>query len=164
VKLLPHKLIHEFLEQSAERFPDKIALIHEDTRATYAEINTKANALAQYLIDNNVKPGDRVVIILENSLDYIVSYYGTLKSGAVAVPLSTDLKPDNLNPLIAELEPAVIISNNRFDRLLKASDQDLLKTIKHINLSLNSINTTNSKNPINSTNSINTVGLPASQQ
>ena len=98
MKVLPHKLIHEFLEFSAEKYPDKVALIHEDVRATYAEINAKANALAQYLVDAGIQTGDRVVMILENSLDYVVGYYGTLKTGAVIVPLSTDLKPDGLNP------------------------------------------------------------------
>ena len=44
-------LIHHFLEQSARRYPDKIALIHEDTRATYAEINDQANQLATAQID-----------------------------------------------------------------------------------------------------------------
>ena len=72
-----------------------------------------------------VKKGDRVVILLENSLEYVVAYYGILKAGAVAVPLSTDLKPDGLNPLLAELEPAAIISSSRFERLLQASDLDV---------------------------------------
>jgi long-chain acyl-CoA synthetase len=125
-----HQLIHHFLEKSAERYPDKIALIHEETRATYAEINTKANQLANHLIESNVQSGDRVIILLENSLDYVVSYYGILKAGAVAVPLSTDLKPDGLNHLIAELDPKALISNKRFERLLKASDSTLLKNVK----------------------------------
>ena len=147
MKQLNHKLIHHFLEHSAECYPDKIALIHENTRATYAEINTQANHLAQHLIDSNVNPGDRVVIILENSLDYVVSYYAILKTGAVAVPLSTDLKPDNLNPLLAELEPAAIITNNRFDRLIKATDQALIRNIKIKNHDFNFIN-----NPISAKN------------
>ncbi|MFC1877550.1 class I adenylate-forming enzyme family protein [Thermodesulfobacteriota bacterium] len=147
MKQLNHKLIHEFLEHSAERYPDKIALIHEDTRATYAEINTQANHLAQHLMDSNVNPGNRVIIILENSLNYVISYYGILKAGAVAVPLSTDLKPDNLNPLLAELEPAAIITNDRFDRLIKATDQALIRNIKikiqDFNFINNSISTKN---------------------
>lgn len=127
-----HKLIHHFLEQSAEAYPDKIALVHEDVHATYSEINNKANQLAHWLIDQGVQLGDRVVILLENSLEYAISYYGTLKAGAVAVPLSTDLKPDGLNPLIAEIEPKVIISSSRFERLLKASDQSLVQNSKLI--------------------------------
>jgi non-ribosomal peptide synthetase component E (peptide arylation enzyme) len=42
-------LIHHFLENSAQRLPDKIAFIHEDVRASYAEINSKADRLAQFL-------------------------------------------------------------------------------------------------------------------
>ncbi|MBN1832700.1 MAG: acyl--CoA ligase [Deltaproteobacteria bacterium] len=117
-----HTLIHHFLEQSAEAYPDKIALIQEDVRATYAEINTKANQIAHWLINQGVQSGDRVVLLLENSLEYVIGYYGALKASAVVAPLSTDLKPDGLNPLLAELEPKAIISSSRFERLLKATD------------------------------------------
>lgn len=86
-----------------------------------------ANSLAHWLVDAGVKNGDRVAFILENSLEYVVTYYGILKTGAIAVSLSTDIKPDSLNALIGELEPAVIITNNRFERLIKASDQVLIQ-------------------------------------
>jgi len=118
-------LIHDFLESSAERFPDKTALIHGPVRATYAEINMQANALAHWLIEQGISAGDRVVIILENSLEYVVGYYGVLKAGAVSVPLSTGLKPDGLKPLLDELEPTFIISSSRFERLLQAADLSL---------------------------------------
>ena len=118
----PPTLIHHFLESSAKRFPDKIALVHEDVRASYTQINAAANRLAHWLISQNVAPGDRVAILLENSLEYVVSYYGILKTGAIAVPLSTDLKPDTLQPLLAELEAKILISNFRFERLLKATN------------------------------------------
>lgn len=115
-------LIHHFLENSAKRFPDKLAVIHEKTRATYGQVNAAADQLAAFLVNRSVLKGDRVVILMENSFEYIVAYYGILKAGGVAVPLSTDLKPDGLNPLLAELEPTVIISSARFERMLQASD------------------------------------------
>ena len=115
-------IIHHFLEESTGLFPDKTALIHEEVRATYAQINAKANRLAHWLINLGVSKGDRIVLVLENCLEYVVSYYGVLKAGAVAVPLSSDLKPDGLRPLLEELEPEVIISSARFERLLKATD------------------------------------------
>lgn len=124
--------IQNFLENSAARFPDKIALIHGDVRATYAQINTAANSLSNWLIENKVSIGDRVVILLENSLEYVISYYAILKSGAIAVPLSTAHKPDTLNPLLSELEPATIITSKKFERLLNASDITLIKNSKLI--------------------------------
>jgi long-chain acyl-CoA synthetase len=122
---MKNKLIHHFLESSAQRFPDKVAVIHEKTRATYRQVNADADQLAAFLVGRDVQKGDRVVILMENSVEYIVAYYGILKAGAVAVPLSTDLKPDGFNPLLAELEPAAIISSARFERLLQASNLDV---------------------------------------
>lgn len=119
---MTHTLIHHFLEESARRYSDKVAIIHEDVRATYSEIDNNANQLAYWLIEMGVAHGDRVILLLENSLEYVVSYYGVLKAGAVAVPLSTDLKPDGLRPLLAELEPKVIISSTKFERVLQATD------------------------------------------
>jgi acyl-CoA synthetase (AMP-forming)/AMP-acid ligase II len=115
-------LIHHFLESSAAAFPDKTALVHEDVRASYAQINADANRLARWLASRGLAPGDRVAVLLENSLEYVVSYYGILKAGAAAVPLGTDLKPDALRPLLAELEPKMLISSARFERLLKATE------------------------------------------
>ena len=115
-------LIHHFLEKSARDFPEKVALIHEDIRATYAQINSKADQLACLLGDLGVTKGDRVVLILENCLEYVVSYYGILKAGAVAVPLSSDIKPEGIGFFLKELEPKVIIASNRSERALKAAD------------------------------------------
>jgi long-chain acyl-CoA synthetase len=115
------KLIHHFIEESTRLFPDKTALVHEEIRATYKQINANADRLAHWLIGLGVSKGDRVVLGLENCLEYVVSYYGVLKAGAVAVPLSTDLKPDGLIPLLKELEPEAIIASSRFERVLKAT-------------------------------------------
>jgi len=80
-------LIHHFLEESTELFPDKTALVHDEVRATYKQINTKANRLANRLINLGISKGDRVVLLLENCMEYVVSYYGIIKAGAVAVRL-----------------------------------------------------------------------------
>ncbi|BBO67308.1 acyl-CoA ligase (AMP-forming), exosortase A system-associated [Desulfosarcina alkanivorans] len=119
---MENNLIHHFLENSAARHPDKVAIIHEKTRATYRQVNKDSDRLASFLVGRRVEKGDRVVILMENSVEYVTAYYGILKAGAVAVPLGTDLKPDGLIPLLAELEPAAIITSARFERLLQASD------------------------------------------
>lgn len=115
-------LIHHFLERSTIRFPDKTALIHGDIRATYSEINNRANNLALHLIENGLTPGDRVVLLMENCLEYVISYYGILKTGAVGVPLSSDLKAEGLRAILAELEAKCFISSSRFEKLLQAAD------------------------------------------
>jgi len=117
-------LIHHFLEKSAQLFPDKIALIHENVRTSYFQINTAADKLACRLIDLGIRPGDRVAIFLDNCQEYVISYYGILKTGAIAAPLSRDLKPDGLRLLLGKLRPKIIISERKYERRLKAADLD----------------------------------------
>lgn len=136
-------LIHHFLENSARRWPDKIALVHEDVRATYRQINSQANNLAAYFVEEGVVSGDRVVILLENSLEYVVAYYAALKAGAVAVPLNTELKADGLLPLLHELDAKCLVSSRKFERLLRSVDFSIT-TIRSIviykpKLSLNQV-------------------------
>jgi len=124
-------LVHHFLEQSAVRYPGKIAVIHDAVSASYGEVNGLANRLARFLIGMGVRKGDRVVLMFENSLEYVVGYYGTLKAGAVSVPLNTDLKSDGLKHLLGEIEPAFVIASNRFEKLMCDNTSDL-PTIKGI--------------------------------
>lgn len=117
-------LIHHFLENSTRRFPDKVALVFEEVRATYRQLNALANSLARFLVAHGVIPGDRVVFLLENSLEYAVAYYGALKAGAVAVPMNTELKGESLVPLLQELEAKCLLTSQRFERLLRTLDLD----------------------------------------
>ncbi|MBW2109627.1 MAG: acyl--CoA ligase, partial [Deltaproteobacteria bacterium] len=115
-------LIHHFLETSAELYPDKVALIHKDVQATYAEINARANRMASWLSERGVHQGDRVALILKNGLEYVITYFAVLKAGAVEVSLSTDIKPDGLTPLLKSLQPKVLVSSFHFEKLLKETD------------------------------------------
>jgi len=121
-------LIHNFLENSAAKYPDKVAVIHDDQRTTYAQLNTQATNLATHLQANGITKGHQVALLLENSTDYITAYYATLKSGAAAAPLNPGLKPDGLQYLLNDLEPSAIITNFKAERLLKAVNLD------HLNL------------------------------
>jgi long-chain acyl-CoA synthetase len=115
-------LVHHFLEHSARLYPDKVAIIHGKVRTTYSEINTRADNLANYLISIGAQKGDRIALLMENCVEYVVSYYGIMKAGAVAVPLNSDLKPEGLRYAIEDLNANVLISSSRFEKLIIASD------------------------------------------
>ena len=114
--------VHGFLENSADNYPDKIALIHEGQRFTYSEIEGQANNLARTLSACGVMPGDRVITILHNSIEYVVSYYASMKCGGVAVPLSSDIKSSGLKTILSELGATALITSSRFEDLLAESD------------------------------------------
>ena len=116
------ELVHQFLEESARRFAGKTALVHGEVRATYAEIDDAADRVAGWCRREGVAAGDRVILLLENGLPYVIAYYGILKAGAVAVPLSADLKPDGIRPVLASVAPRLAIASRKCERALLAAD------------------------------------------
>ena len=118
-------LVHHFLENSAALFPDKIAVVHERSRAEYSQINRWANQLAHSLFNAGVSAGDRIVLLSENSIEYTFCYYGILKAGCIAVSLNTDIKPCGLTDILRELEPKVLIVSSTFEESARALDLSL---------------------------------------
>jgi long-chain acyl-CoA synthetase len=115
-------MIHHFLETSAARFPDKPAIIHGRGRHTYAAVNRLANHLANRLLDRGVNPGDRIALLSENSLEYVLGFYAVLKAGCVAVPLNTEIKPDALVKTLRLLEAKVFLASRKFERVARSID------------------------------------------
>jgi acyl-CoA synthetase (AMP-forming)/AMP-acid ligase II len=101
-------------------------VIHNGQRVSYREVNARANAIAKWLIENGAAKGDRVVLMMENGPDYIAGYYGALKAGASAVPLSPELKAAAIGPIVSELEPKALIATKCPEVELKAIGPDLL--------------------------------------
>jgi amino acid adenylation domain-containing protein len=89
-------LVNDFLQGSAERFPDKVALICDGKRLTYAQIEEQANHVANALRALGVERGDRVAIWLPNSVEAVVAIFATLKAGGTFTVLNATTKFDKL--------------------------------------------------------------------
>ena len=86
------KCLPEFLEASADRFPDKMALLFKGYKMTFRELKEMVDRFAGCLHHFGIRKGDRVAILLPNSIPCVVSYYAVLKIGGIAVmnnPLSS---------------------------------------------------------------------------
>lgn len=86
---------------------EKIAMIVEDdelgnSEITYQELNRRSNQFGQLLVNLGITIQDRVLIRLPNSLDYPISFLGAMKSGAISVPTSTLLAPEELVYIIKD--------------------------------------------------------------
>ena len=105
-------LLNHFLEKSAEKFPDKIALVCQGERLTYQQINSSANRLAKGLKDFGVERGDRVAIFLENSVEAVLSIFGILKADAVFVVINPTTKKDKLTYILNNCRVKTLITNS----------------------------------------------------
>jgi len=112
-------LVQDFLEGTAHRLPDKVALVCEDQRLTYGEIEAMANRLANALAQAGVRRGDRVAIYLCNSVEAVVSIYAVLKAGAVFTVINATTKADKLTFLLNNCRASALISHRRMEPILR---------------------------------------------
>lgn len=103
-------LINNFLENSASRLPDKVALIFEDQRMTYEEIDHSADQLAAALVNMGIKRQERVVIFLDNSAESVISLFGILKAGATFIILNPTMKSRKLNYILRDSSARALIT------------------------------------------------------
>lgn len=102
--------VEQFLENSAKRFPDKVALICGSERLTYRQIEDRANEFAQALIAAGVERGDRVAIFMPNSVEAVLAIFATLKAGAVFVVLNPTTKPEKLTYILKNCRASAMVS------------------------------------------------------
>jgi len=86
----------QLLHNSVDRFPEKTAVIQGETTLTYIELWNKACGVAHYLLRNNFKNNDKASLLLDNSAEYIIAYYGVLIAGGSVIGLNTAAKSRDL--------------------------------------------------------------------
>jgi L-proline---[L-prolyl-carrier protein] ligase len=96
--------LHDLLSTSAASWPDEVAVVDGARSTTYSELERRANQLGHLLLDLGVECGDRVGIYLEKSIESLLAIYGTLKAGAVYVPLDLDAPPARLGYIAKDCE------------------------------------------------------------
>ena len=117
----PHdKTIMDLFEEQVEKTPDNIAVVFENQKLTYKELNEKANQLAHYLLSNHVSIGDIVCILLDKSLEMIISILGILKIGATFLPIDINYPKERID---------YIINNSKSNIVL--TSEDLIDNINH---------------------------------
>ncbi len=89
----PEVTVHELLDSTASRVPNRIAIIFEGMELTYGELRELSCRFSSALDDMGIKKGDRVAIDLPNCPQFVIAYYGILRIGAVYTPISPLLSP-----------------------------------------------------------------------
>jgi len=104
--------LHVLFEEQVDKTPDAIALNFNGILVTYRELNERANKLAHYLKAMNVGPRVFVAMIMERSIDLIVSTLGILKAGGVYVPLDTAYPKDRMAFMLDDIQAPVLLTQN----------------------------------------------------
>ncbi|MBX7224162.1 MAG: amino acid adenylation domain-containing protein, partial [Blastocatellia bacterium] len=122
--------LHELFAKQVARTPEQTAVIeltgNEAKNTTYAELNDKAEGIAARLRLAGVQPETLVGVMVEASTDMLAAVLGILKTGAAFLPLEPTAPNQRLEMIVADAQPALIITQVTFqDRFLKSSFQTL---------------------------------------
>ena len=103
-------LVNHFLEQSADRLPGKVCLVHDGRRLTYAEVNDLADRLASGLAALGVRRGDRVAVFMDNCVEAVVSLFAVLKAGAAFLMINPVTKREKLEYILNDCSAAALLT------------------------------------------------------
>ena len=105
--------IHQLVEAQAEKTPDAVAVVFDEQRLSYGELNARSEQLACYLQQQGVKVGDLVGICVERSIEMVIGLLGILKAGGAYVPLDPSYPQHRLTHMLADSQISVLLSQNR---------------------------------------------------
>lgn len=85
------------LKKQCEESGSAVAVVHEGRRTTYSDLWSMVQAIMHYMETRGIESGDRVSLLLPNSVEYVAAYYAVLGLGGIAVPLNTATKQRDLS-------------------------------------------------------------------
>ena len=129
--IAPATSVYQNLQISTLRYPDKPALIFYDSTITYRQLHTEVLALAGYLQQAcGVKRGDRVLLNMQNSVQFVISFYAILRADAMVVPVNPMLMSEELTHYVKDSgAKTAIVAQEILPRLLGLLNSDDLQHI-----------------------------------
>ncbi|NPA82207.1 MAG: fatty acid--CoA ligase [Epsilonproteobacteria bacterium] len=117
---------YEVLSYHAKEYPSRTAYFIENRKIDFYRLKMKVDTFARFLEFIGVKKGDRVALVVENSLEFVVAFLAAGKLGAVAVPINTFLKEDEIAYILNDCEAKILVSSSKFAK----NTQNLMEKTK----------------------------------
>ncbi|MGA2411192.1 MAG: AMP-binding protein, partial [Candidatus Binataceae bacterium] len=138
-RLPRHKTLTDMLDRSADNYGSRTALearlpSGHRTATSYRELREGAQRAGRLLETRGVKPGDRVLLIAENSPDWVIAYFAILYAGAIAVPLDHLIAADELAPVCRIAQPRAALLSGECKRRLGVHVREAAPNIAELEL------------------------------
>lgn len=118
------RCIHELFEEQVEQRPDEVALLFENERLTYRELNEQANRVANYLRAAGVENGELVGLFTSRSLRMVVALLGILKAGAAYVPLDERYPAERLDFMLKDSGVRVLLTDRDWEAIAECGAEN----------------------------------------
>ncbi|TCK20012.1 fatty acyl-CoA synthetase [Pseudonocardia endophytica] len=113
------------LSRTAVKVPDKTAVVHQDTRRTFADLDEDTNRVANALIERGVRRNDRVAILSRNSYAFVVAYFALARAGAISVPVNFNLTAGEVRYVLQDSASTTAIVSDELADTFEAAGVDV---------------------------------------
>ena len=103
-------LLSDFLQATAERTPERLALVQGATRIAYADLLRRVDRLASFLQRRGLQRGDRVAVFTDNSIETVVGVFAAMRAGGVFMPINPLTKQDKLAYMLNDSRAACVLT------------------------------------------------------
>ena len=112
--------IHHLFEAQVQRTPDAVAARSAFASLTFAELDTRANQLAHFLLDSGIRPESVIALLLDHSCETLIAILGVLKAGCAYLPLDPSHPPARMAFALADAQAALLITTHSLSERLTA--------------------------------------------
>eukprot|EP00833_Pecoramyces_ruminatium_P016197 jgi/Orpsp1_1/1190229/evm.model.d7180000077592.1 len=121
------KLYHEEFSKMAKEYPERIAIVFNEDKITYKELDEMSNSLAHYLRSEGVKRNDIIPIICDRSPYYIIGILGISKAGGAFLPIDKNLPYERIQFILEDVNPKLVLYNNCIEIIekLKCNEESI---------------------------------------
>jgi amino acid adenylation domain-containing protein len=137
----------EMFESQVAKLPDNTAVIFNDEKITYRELDRKACAIRDYLISNNLGNTRFMAICMGNSIELVATVLAALKCGSAFVPIDPTYPEKRIKTMIEDLKDTVVLTDKEYENLLSGCDAEIVVIEKALKEKAHSAETVN--NPRN---------------
>lgn len=119
----------EYLEESAKRFPNKIAYTDENVEVTFSEFKNKAQSVAMQILNKIDDLNSPIAVLVDRNVDSLINFMGVLYSANFYVPIDNKMPLQRIEKVLEQLNPSLIIYGNK-DESLATNFDDKYKLLQ----------------------------------
>ncbi len=108
-----NKTICQLFEEQVKKTPNNVAIVFEDLKMTYKELNEKANQLANYLKTQNLSSEDIICVLLDKSIEMIIAILAVLKNRCAYLPIDMDFPKERIDYIIKDSKSKILLTSTK---------------------------------------------------